>query len=399
MLFYLFFGLITLFSLILLILCLFLFGETLLACFQDTSQVLKISSSRSVILVPAHNEASVIRATLTQLQKEISPNDQIFVIADNCTDQTAAIAGAMGVEVLKRVDPDRRGKGYALDFGLQAIAVNPPEVIIIVDADCLVQADALKWLKYQALKTQRPAQAIYLMAPPMESGIKAQISTFAFKVKNLVRPLGLKKIGIPCPLTGTGMAFPWPLIHTLNIADGEIVEDMKMGLDLAISGTAPLLCPEARVIGQLPSQDSASTSQRQRWEHGHLEILKRYVPQLFTQAIKQKRFELALIAWDLAIPPLSLLVLFWLIITSLGIGFSIITTAWFPMLLAIIAGMLLFLGILIAWLFFGQADLSIQTLLLFPLYLLWKIPLYIAFLINPQKQWIRTERDQPSSKI
>ena len=371
-----------------------------MACLPQTVAALTPRSKISavaVVLIPAHDEASVIQATLMNLKHEIDEADQIIVVADNCTDETAEIAHSMGAKVLERVEPERKGKGYALDFGLKAIAMNPPNIVIVVDADCLVQADSIRWLKHQTLNTGNPSQAVYLMTQPPEPGIKAQISAFAFKVKNWIRPLGLARLNLPCPLTGTGMAFPWNAIKSLDIANGEIVEDMKMGLDLAMAGTPPMLCAQARVLGQLPSQSSASISQRTRWEHGHLQMLKRYVPQLLGQAFIQRRWVLALMALDLAIPPLSLLVILWTGIAAIAISFSLLTATWLPTILTATSGSILLLAVLMAWLGFGRQDLSIQTLFLFPFYLLWKIPLYLGFLIKPQEQWVRTKRDSAES--
>src|SRR5262245_47749036 len=72
-----------------------------------------------VILMPAHDEEVGIAATIANVREQLVPGDRILVVADNCTDETATIARAAGVEVAERSDPDRRGKGFALDFGLE----------------------------------------------------------------------------------------------------------------------------------------------------------------------------------------------------------------------------------------------------------------------------------------
>lgn len=353
----------------------------------------------TVVLVPAHNEQVVIQKTLQTLQPQLQPKDKILVIADNCSDATADIARSLSATVLERHDDSRRGKGYALDFGLRAIANEPPNIVIVIDADCIVQVGALNALQKQVLASGKPAQAVYLMEQPNEASPKDQISAFAFKVKNLVRPLGLTRFELPCPLTGTGMAFPWSVIAKANLASGNIVEDMKLGVDLAIAGYPTLLCPDAKVLGQLPSGDSASTSQRTRWEHGHLQTLLNYVPQLFWTALQKQRLDLALMAVDLAIPPLALLVMLWLGSSIISLLFSSIYSIWLPSIFLIAAGLLLFTAILIAWGRFGRDDLPLQRLLSVPFYILWKIPLYFKFLIRPQNQWIRTERESSSESL
>ena len=73
-------------------------------------------------------------------------DDRVLVVADNCDDHTAELARRAGAEVFVRIDPDHRGKGYAMQFGLQALRANPPDVIVVIDADCLTETDAIDTL-------------------------------------------------------------------------------------------------------------------------------------------------------------------------------------------------------------------------------------------------------------
>ena len=93
-------------------------------------------SQRVAVLVPAHNESTGLLPTLAAIKQQLRAADSMLVVADNCTDDTAAVASAGGAEVVERHDPDRRGKGYALDFGLQHLSSAPPEIVIMIDADC-----------------------------------------------------------------------------------------------------------------------------------------------------------------------------------------------------------------------------------------------------------------------
>ena len=187
--------------------------------------------------------------------------------------------------MIERTDPTRRGKGFALDHGIRSLEPTPPDVVIIIDADCRLQAGAIDLLGEQACRTGRPAQAVYLLEPPARAGVLTQLSAFAFLFKNLVRPRGLVRLGLPCLLTGTGMAIPWVLVRSAPLASGNIVEDMQLGVDLACAGNAPKLCPGARVDGVLPSGGAAAYRQRRRWEHGHLRTLLTQVPRLLLAAV------------------------------------------------------------------------------------------------------------------
>ena len=178
----------------------------------------------------------------------------------------------------------------------------------------------------------------------------------------------------------------------MDLANGNLVEDMKLGFDLSIAGYPPLFCPQANVTGILPAQEQAAKSQRTRWEHGHLQTLLTYVPKLIKASIKQKRFDLLVTALDLCVPPLSLLVVFWSILMVLSLVAAILGT-WLPLTIAGSAGCLLIIAILSVWNKFGRNDLPLVELLAIPAYILLKLPLYLKFLFQPQDSWVKTERD------
>lgn len=253
------------------------------------------------MLVPAHNEAAEIANTLASLLPQIGTQDEIVVIADNCTDETAAIARSFGVTVLERHNDQQRGKGYALDYGLQFLDNNPPEVVVTVDADCQVAQDTVNRIAWLAHAVQRPVQATYLMEQPANPGSKDIVSALAVLVKNLARPYGLSRLGFPCLLTGSGMAFPWLVIRQVSLANSKTVDDMQLSIDLAIAGYPAQYCQEGQVTGRLMKQEFAQ-SQRSRWEHGHLETLLTQCPRLFVAALKQKRFALFALALELSVP-------------------------------------------------------------------------------------------------
>ncbi|MDX2240869.1 MAG: glycosyltransferase family 2 protein [Leptolyngbyaceae cyanobacterium bins.302] len=350
--------------------------------------------AKLVILVPAHNEASVIRATLDSLMRQIRVHDRVIVIADNCTDQTAKIARFCGATVIERCEPDPtlRGKGYALDFGLRYIAKNPPDVVVTVDADCIVAPGTIARIARQAHQTQRPVQATYLMSPPEHASLKDYVSALAVVVKNQVRPLGLSRLGLPTLLTGSGMAFPWVVLQQISLAGSKTCDDMQTSIDLAIAGYPATYCPNTRVTGRLMEKQSAF-KQRSRWEHGHLEMFTTQVPRLVTEAFKQKRFELFTLALEVAVPPLALLVMGWLAMAIIALINGLLTGFWLPKILIGSSGLMLTLAVVGSWWQFGRSYLSPLQLLGIPFYTLWKIPLYVGYLLKPQTRWLRTERD------
>ena len=373
-----------------------LLGECLFALIPAVRKRSSAPSSPSpsvTVLIPAHNEEQGLQKTLTRLLPEVSQPAHIIVIADNCDDATADIARQSGVTVLERTDAVLRGKGYALDHGLKALAGDPPDVVIMVDADCWVTPGTIKHIAQSAFQTKRPVQAVYLMEQPPEPSLRDRVSAFAWMVKNRVRAAGLSRLGAPFLLGGTGMAFPWQSLQSVDLASGHLVEDMKLGIDLAIAGYSPVLELNYQVIGVLPEDAAAATSQRTRWEHGHLQTLKTYVPRLWGEAIRQFRPSLFLLGLDLAIPPLAL----W---SMVGIGLTLVmgVVAYFgmavlPFQLQLVADGLLLSSILLSWIVWGRKIVAFSQLIAIPLYILWKIPIYLKALFKPETTWVRTKRN------
>jgi cellulose synthase/poly-beta-1,6-N-acetylglucosamine synthase-like glycosyltransferase len=348
---------------------------------------------RIAVLIPAHNEATGITATLESVLPHLSVDDRVLVIADNCSDATAEVAHAAGAEVYERFDTQLRGKGYALDCGVQRLASNPPEVLIIVDADCIVAAGALELIARKAQASGRPVQALYLMfAGPGSSRIK-KIAEFAWIVKNWVRPLGFHQLGFPCQLMGTGMAFPWATIRNASLANGHIVEDMKLGIELAKVGTPPLFCPQALVHSYFPLSSSGTQTQRTRWEHGHLSMIASEVPSMLMTSLR--RFDLGLfgMALDLLVPPVALLSLLVLIANVVAALFAAITgnTDVLGFALTILA--VLAYAILFSWWRYGRKVVSARDLITALGYMLAKLPIYVKFFVNRQVEWVRSKRD------
>jgi cellulose synthase/poly-beta-1,6-N-acetylglucosamine synthase-like glycosyltransferase len=345
------------------------------------------------VLMPAHNESAVIAAAIRSVLPQLAIHDRLVVIADNCSDDTAVIAATEGAEVLVRTDFAHRGKGYALDFGVRHLESNPPDVILIVDADCHVSPGAVDHLVRLSCRTNRPVQAIYLMQAGPAARLNMRIAEFAWLVKNKVRPVGLNRLGLPCQLTGTGMAFPWVWLSKAALATGHIVEDMKLGLELARAGAAPLLCPEALVTSNFPISGDGIKSQRTRWEHGHLGVILNDAPRLFLDGVRRRDADLLALVLDLCVPPTALLALMVVAIwTSCAILFYLSAAAW-PLGIASLAALLMAASVLMSWRAYGRHIMTLGTLLLSIVYPLWKIPLYLRFLVARQVDWVRSKRD------
>jgi len=347
----------------------------------------------TAILMPAHDEATGIAAAIDAIVPQLRGGDRLLVVADNCSDRTAAIAAERGAEVSERHDPERRGKGYALDHGVRHLAAAPPAVVIVVDADCAVAAGSVDLLARESMRRRRPVQALYLMLAPPGAGLKQRMAEFAWAVRNQVRPLGWQRLGGPCQLMGTGMAFPWATIATASLASASIVEDMQLGLDLAAAGSPPSYCAAARVTSGFPAQASAAVEQRTRWEHGHLAmIVSRGLPMLWS-GIVMKNMALLAMALDLCVPPLASLVLALLGVVAASAVLAAVGGSALPLVLALGELVVLALAVGAAWVQVGRRSVSLGELAWAPIYALAKIPIYIRLFTARQLRWVRTRRD------
>jgi cellulose synthase/poly-beta-1,6-N-acetylglucosamine synthase-like glycosyltransferase len=348
---------------------------------------------RVAVIVPAHNESMGIVSTLKDLKAQLFTGDRLLVVADNCVDDTAAVAAAAGAEIIERDDPTRMGKGYALNFGLKHLNLDPPATVIVIDADCRVAEGTINRLATVCTTTHRPVQALDLMIAPDESPINYRVAEFAWRIKNWVRPLGLSALNLPCQLMGTGMAFPWEVIRSANLASGSIVEDLKLGLDLTRTGSPPMFCSTAGVTSQFPLSVGGAKSQRKRWEEGHISMILTTVPQFIYRAVRSRDLSLLALTLDLAVPPLSLLVILLAAMSfvaglALLFGFSSVA-----LIISATCFMALVLAIFLSWVKYGRDILPPSAILSVISYVFAKLPIYCRLLSDgASPQWTRTDR-------
>ena len=339
------------------------------------------------VIVPAHDEAARIDACVASLRGQLAGEDRVVVVADNCADDTATRAREHGATVLERNDDRRRGKGYALRHALDALAAAPPDVVIVIDADSAIGPGLVETLAHAAAETRRPVQAAYHPELPPQAGPLDRLSALAFAVKNVTRPTGLARLGLPCLLTGTGMAFPWAVVRAAPIVGDRTAEDMRLAVDLAIAGHPPVFCPDAHVAGPLLKWGGPPTLQRTRWEHGHLETIAGSVRPLLAAAVRGRRLDLVALALELAVPPLSLWAVVWAAGAALAAISPLVGGSAVP-LAGFLAGALFVAGaILIAWARDGRAFAPARTLPATVGYVLRKLPMYASFPRRRQSTW------------
>lgn len=346
---------------------------------------------RTVVLMPAHDEAAGIGATIAALAGARAAGVELLVVADNCRDDTAAVARAAGATVVERHDPGRRGKGYALAFGRDALAANPPACVTILDADCMVAGDGIERLARRCVATDSPVQSTYLFRPLPDAPPATAVSNFAFLVKNLVRQQGMARLGGVAALTGTGMAIPWADFRDAPLASDDLVEDLALGIWLTRRGRPPRFAADVTTWSDAVAGADLLT-QRRRWEHGFIATARRRALPLVAGGIARCRRATIWLGLHLLVPPLALLMILGLTMLVATVAIALVGGSWWvpgaiAALLALAGG-----AVIAAWARYGREQIGARQLLAVPRYIAGKLPIYRSLVGKGPAEWQRTRR-------
>ncbi|HEY6564254.1 MAG TPA: glycosyltransferase family 2 protein [Pirellulaceae bacterium] len=355
--------------------------------YPDQSEV----EPATVVLIPAHNEGRGAAKTVRSARNASGPRTRILVVADNCQDDTADQARSAGAEVIERHDLSRRGKAYALGFGVDHLRAHPPEVVVVIDADSSV-GGRIDRLASVARATGRPVQSLNLIDRRRTGDPHAVVQTLGNRFHNLVRPLGSAKLGWPCLLMGSGMAFPWQAIEAVGLENDSLGEDKQLGIDMTLAGFAPLFYPYTKVASYVPERYEAYLGQRTRWEHGHL-LVAASIPKLLAAAWRRRSWQPLGIALDLCVPPIALQCLIWVTAMALAVAAWIRFQVWTPVVALLVIAAFQFLAFLVTWLNFSRRRVPNRDIFAVPGYILRKLPIYLRLITKgPQRVWLRSER-------
>jgi len=349
---------------------------------------------RIALLIPAHNEREHIASVIHAATHLDYPEDRhaVCVIADNCTDETAAIARAGGAVVFERHDPIHRGKGQALDWCLreQQDTLSAFDVIAIVDADMFIDQAFLRELAATFADPRvEVVQGLNTVAHP-ERSWRTALGYLGFSVINHVRPAGRCWLGGTAELKGSGMAFRARLLLQYGWPAHSLAEDAEFGKRLLLDGVRVHYNPRAIVTSDIPTTTAQARIQQRRWEGGKVQLLKQYLPILARNAVRRPTPGNIDALLDILVPPQTLL--FFLIAAALGV--SLFADPVFIYLFAACAACVAFC--VFSGLALTRAPLKVWlSLLAVPVLLAWKIPVYANLLLRRGAHaWQRTPRDE-----
>jgi cellulose synthase/poly-beta-1,6-N-acetylglucosamine synthase-like glycosyltransferase len=350
---------------------------------------------RFALLIPAQDEEQVIGSLLCSIAALDYPAAlrDAYVVADNCSDETAEIArqaGVAGVQVCERRDDRRRGKGYALQWLLEDLerAGQRYDGYVVVDADSQLSANFLSAMA-AGLALGIDAQQGQYRVQNATSAWTAGLRAIAFALINHLRPLGRSALGWSVGLKGNGMCFSRKLIERFGWTSYSLAEDAEFHLALVSAGIRVAYTPESVVTSAMPTSLRQARSQQHRWERGRLALARSHAAALLRGAWRHHDLARLDAIAEVCLPPISVLVGLLVVVVSGAVALH-----WGPGLLA--AGGLMAVFALHGMAGMGLARLSWRaygSLLYAPWYVLWKIGIYChATWARGTGAWVRTSR-------
>ena len=239
--------------------------------------ILEEKTNRFMAIIPAHNEEAVVENLVASLQKQDYPKDayDIYVIADNCTDNTAKIAKQAGAIVYERFDAMHKTKGAALKWFLaQKIEEDAPyDAFCIFDADNIVDVNFLKNMNKKLCQGETVVQGYRDIKNPTDSWITAGYAIFYWTMNRFYH-LARYNIGLSPLINGTGFMVRFDQVKPEGWNTQTLTEDIEFSLKQIIKGKKLGWARDAIVYDEQPVGFKQSWSQRSRWTVGHIQCMQ-----------------------------------------------------------------------------------------------------------------------------
>lgn len=342
---------------------------------------------RLAVIIPAHNEAKLITRCVNSVTASARHSGycQIVVVADNCTDNTEALAAATGARVIVRDNPELRGKGYALNLAFQQLEQDHLDAFLIVDADSVVSTNLIGEVKRALAGGAAAVQCRYRILDAGQS-LRTRVMDLAFLAFNVMRPKGRSGWGLSAGILGNGFALSAEALRRAPWDAASIVEDLEYHLRLVTASQRVDFINAATVFGATPPGGRAARAQRLRWEGGRLRMAREWCPRLAAEILRGK-WRSAEPLLDLLLLPLSYHVLL------LGLAFLVLPN---PLACYALAGLCLVAIHVAGAVLLGEHPLdSALALLASPFYIVWKMTTLRGTISASRRDasWVRTGRD------
>ena len=280
-------------------------------------------------VVCARDEERVIRALVLSLLNQDYPREliDIYVIADNCTDNTVRIARSLGVNVYERFNPTQLGKGYALEWFFSQILAQKPhayDAFCVFDADNIVDPGFFRAMNHKLCCGEEIVQGYRDMKNPTDNWISLSYS-FHYWSNNLLYHLPRYNLGLSPLINGTGFMVSMQVLreqggwHTKTMT-----EDIEFSLLNIAQGRKIGWATDAIVYDEQPLKFRQSYKQRMRWSVGHLQCFGAYFPLLVKALFKYRNLTIVDTLLYISGMPLLLVSMLLLFVYIIGaqIGFT-----------------------------------------------------------------------------
>lgn len=253
--------------------------------------LLEKKNHKFMAIIPAHNEEAVIQNLIKSLREQDYPKElyDMYVIADNCTDNTAELARKAGAIVYERFDSTKKTKGYALQWFLkQKIEEDAPyDAFFVFDADNIVDKNFIKEMNIKLCQGEDVVQGYRDIKNPNDSWVTAGYAIFYWTMHRFYH-LARYNLGLSPLLNGTGFMVRFDVIKPNGWETETLTEDIEFSLKRIIAGRKLGWATKAIVYDEQPVGFKQSWKQRTRWTVGHIQCIKRYTKELAV-AVKEKK--------------------------------------------------------------------------------------------------------------
>ena len=234
------------------------------------------------VLIAARNEQAVIGQLLDSLRAQDYPAEllDLFVVADNCQDGTAAVARRHGAVVYERFDSSRTGKGYALDYLLRCIrrdrGADRYDGYFVFDADNVLAPDYIRQMNRSFSDGWEIVTSYRNSKNYGDNWISAGYALWFLRDSRYLNyPRML--LGVSCVVAGTGFLFSREVLRRCGgWRFFLLTEDTQFTVDNILRGVRIGYCPEAVLYDEQPRSFRQSWRQRLRWCRGYLQVFRRY---------------------------------------------------------------------------------------------------------------------------
>ena len=209
------------------------------------------------------------------------------MIADNCSDNTAKVAGEAGAIVCERTHPTKKSKGYALEWMFEKLFAMDKkyDAVCIFDADNLVHPNFLMEMNHHLCKGAKIIQGYLDAKNPYDTWIAGTFA-IAFWVIDHISHLAKTNLGLSAVLGGTGMCIATEIVRKYGWGCDCLTEDMEFSMKVLLEGVRTCWAHDAIIYDEKVVGFMQSCRQRKRWAQGQCDCGERFIPKLFARGIK-----------------------------------------------------------------------------------------------------------------